>query len=102
MAFYLIYFHLFRFGSVLQAVVWFLARWADTYLMPLEASRGHNCTSGHEVVKLHQSQFARKALLSFCGDHDQGKQVLDVIVRISLTTLISYPGENDLQVYTFL
>lgn len=82
--------------------MWFLARWADTYLMPLEAGRGHNCTPGHDAIELHESQFSREALLGFCGEHDQGKRVLDVIVRISMTTLISYPGENDLQVSAFL
>eukprot|EP00268_Persea_americana_P014257 TRINITY_DN1631_c0_g1_i1.p1 TRINITY_DN1631_c0_g1~~TRINITY_DN1631_c0_g1_i1.p1 ORF type:complete len:890 (-),score=174.70 TRINITY_DN1631_c0_g1_i1:594-2915(-) len=85
---------------LMEAVVWFLARWADTYLMPLEAGRGHNCTPGHDAIELHESQFSREALLGFCGEHDQGKRVLDVIVRISMTTLISYPGENDLQALT--
>ncbi|XP_058101583.1 uncharacterized protein LOC131245863 isoform X3 [Magnolia sinica] len=85
---------------VMEAVVWFLARWADTYLMPLEAGKVHNCTAENEFEQLHESHLSRKALLSFCGDHDQGKRVLDVIVRISMTTLTSYPGENDLQALT--
>lgn len=52
------------------------------------------------VEQLHDSQFSRKALFSFFGEHGRGKQVLDIIVRISMTTLISYPGENDLQALT--
>jgi hypothetical protein len=46
----------------------------------------------------YQQQHSRKALLSFFGETYQGKFVLDIIVRISVTTLLSYPGEKDLQV----
>ncbi|XP_077228966.1 exportin-4 protein isoform X2 [Tasmannia lanceolata] len=85
---------------LMEAVVWFLSRWADTYLMPLETRRGHNCTPAHEDEQLLKSHLHRKALLNFCGEHNQGKRVLDIIVRISTTTLISYAGENDLQALT--
>lgn len=53
-----------------------------------------SCVNGH----LLPSMLSRKALLSFFGEYNQGKFVLDIILRISVTTLISYPGENDLQV----
>jgi len=43
-------------------------------------------------------QHSRKALFDFFCEHNQGKFVLDLIVRISMTALISYPGEKDLQV----
>lgn len=66
-----------------QAVIWFLARWSCTYLMPPEENRELN---------------SRKVLLGFFGQHNQGKLVLDIIVRISMTALVSYPGEKDLQV----
>lgn len=45
-----------------------------------------------------KEEHSRKALLNFCGEHSQGKAVLDIIVRISITSLVSYPGEKDLQV----
>ncbi|CAK9137239.1 unnamed protein product [Ilex paraguariensis] len=55
-----------------------------------------NSDNDHEPqLQLHQS---RKALLSFAGDHNQGKAALDIIVRISMATVVSYPGEKDLQV----
>ena len=39
-----------------------------------------------------------KVLATVFGLHNQGKLVLDIIIRISLTALVSYPGEKDLQV----
>lgn len=41
---------------------------------------------------------SRKVLANFFGLHNQGKLVLDIIIHISLTALVSYPGEKDLQV----
>lgn len=67
----------------MQAVIWFIARWSCTYLMSREENRERN---------------SRNILLKFFGEHNQGKFVLDIIVRISLTALMSYPGEKDLQV----
>lgn len=64
-----------------QAVIWFLARWSCTYLMSPEESRD-----------------STTVLLKFFGQQGQGKLVLDIIVRISLTALVSYPGEKYLQV----
>jgi hypothetical protein len=49
--------------------------------------------SGH-----HYEHSSKKVLLSFFGEHNQGRVILDIIVRISLITLTSYPGEKDLQV----
>lgn len=51
-----------------------------------------------DEVTLLQMQQSRKALLSFSAEYTQGKNLLDIIVRVSLTTLISYAGEKDLQV----
>lgn len=67
----------------MQAVIWFLARWSSTYLM-----------SPEENADLNSS----KVLVEFFGQHNQGKPVLDIIIHISLTALVSYPGEKDLQV----
>nr|KJB26593.1 hypothetical protein B456_004G249100 [Gossypium raimondii] len=78
---------------LMEAVIWFLARWSHTYLMPLEEA---NCLS-NDYQKQHQSINSRKALLNFFGEHNQGQVVLNIIVRISAMTLMSYPGEKDLQ-----
>ncbi|KAJ8760582.1 hypothetical protein K2173_015249 [Erythroxylum novogranatense] len=84
---------------LLEAVIWFLARWSHTYLMAEEFGDINFCSGqGHEA-QFRQLQ-SRKALLSFFGEHNQGKVVLDIIVRISVTTLMSYPGEKDLQALT--
>ncbi|XP_043688810.1 exportin-4 isoform X3 [Telopea speciosissima] len=85
---------------LMEAVIWFLARWSDTYLMPLEGGRQSNCNPGHDRNCQHESQLSKKALLSFFGEHNQGKLVLDIIVKISMTTLVSYPGEKQLQELT--
>ncbi|CAN8260467.1 unnamed protein product [Cochlearia groenlandica] len=77
---------------LMEAVIWFLARWSFTYLMLIE-----DCKLGGNQL---QSLPSRTCLFSFFNEHNQGKFVLDIIVRISLTTLISYPGEKDLQEIT--
>lgn len=82
----------------MQAIVWFLARWSQTYLMPFEEIRDGYSNFGHDYEHQLQSLLSRKALLSFFGEHNQGKLVLDIIVRVAITTLVSYPGEKDLQV----
>ncbi|CAA7041139.1 unnamed protein product [Microthlaspi erraticum] len=74
---------------LMEAVIWFLARWSFTYLMLVEDSNlGSNQL---------QSLPSRACLFTFFNEHNQGKFVLDIIVRISLTSLMSYPGEKDLQ-----
>ncbi|XP_024025186.1 exportin-4 [Morus notabilis] len=70
---------------LMEAVIWFLARWSSTYLM-----------SPEENADLNSS----KVLVEFFGQHNQGKPVLDIIIHISLTALVSYPGEKDLQALT--
>lgn len=81
-----------------QAVIWFLARWSATYLMPPKDSQGNNSTvEEHKEAQLHL-QNSKKMLFQVFGEHNQGKVVLDIIVNIAMTTLVSYPGEKDLQV----
>ncbi|CAN1271124.1 xpo4 [Linum perenne] len=75
---------------LMEAVIWFLARWSCTYLLSEEIGESD----------LHLIQNSRKTLLSFFGEYNQGKVVLDIIVRVSVTTLMSYPGEKDLQALT--
>lgn len=80
----------------MQSIVWFLARWSSTYLMSSDGIGEKILDSGH-----HYEHSSKKVLLSFFGEHNQGRIVLDIIVRISLITLTSYPGEKDLQVCVF-
>ncbi|XP_073222113.1 uncharacterized protein [Cicer arietinum] len=77
---------------LMESIVWFLARWSSTYLMSSDGIVEKILDSGH-----HYEYSSKKALLSFFGEHNQGRIVLDIIVRISLITLTSYPGEKDLQ-----
>ncbi|KAF3653866.1 hypothetical protein FXO38_15444 [Capsicum annuum] len=74
-----------------QAIVWFLARWSATYLMPPAENKG-NASSDNHKGKHH-----KKVLLDFCEVDNQGKAVLDIIINIAMTIFISYPGEKDLQ-----
>eukprot|EP01018_Ginkgo_biloba_P030182 Gb_04408 [translate_table: standard] len=85
---------------LMEAVVWFLARWTDTYLMPPDAGRGPSCTPGQEGEKHQETQFGRKALLKEFGEEIQGKVVLGTLVRIANTTLTAWPGERNLQEIT--
>ena len=81
-----------------QAVIWFLARWSCTYLMPAEEFGDKNSSSEIDNGPQIPSQLSKKALFRFFGEYNQGKPLLDVIVRISMAALVSYPGEKDLQV----
>lgn len=74
--------------------MWFLARWSLTYLIAPEESGENKSSNDTQVLARHSTN----ALLSFFGENNQGKVVLDIIIRISLSTLVSYPGEKDLQV----
>ncbi|KAL2942733.1 Exportin-4 [Bienertia sinuspersici] len=80
---------------LMEAVIWFLARWSRTYLLSSEGS-GKNDSS----YAPQQPQHSKTVLLDYFGEHNQGKFVLDLIVRVSMTTLVSYPGEKDLQELT--
>lgn len=66
--------------------------------MPLEEARDSYSNVGHDYRDQLQSSPSRKALLWFFGENSQGKPVLDIIVRIAMMTLVSYPGEKILQV----
>uniref|UniRef100_A0A803N5Q3 Exportin-4 n=1 Tax=Chenopodium quinoa TaxID=63459 RepID=A0A803N5Q3_CHEQI len=80
---------------LMEAVIWFLARWSRTYLMSPEG-----CGNNANIHVPEQLQHSKKVLMDFFGELNQGKLVLDLVVRISMTTLISYPGEKDLQELT--
>lgn len=77
--------------------------------MPPEKTSGNKSSSKNNynaqldpisstLIPSDPSENPADALLSFCNENNQGKVVLDIIIRISLTTLVSYPGEKDLQV----
>lgn len=76
-----------------QSIVWFLARWSRTYLMSSDGVGDNILNSGQ-----HHQHNSREALINFFGEHNQGKIVLDIMVRISLIALTAYPGEKFLQV----
>lgn len=85
---------------LMEAVIWFLARWVDTYLMPLDATKGQIKPPYNEHGQANGSQLSKRILYSFAGEHNQGGLVLDVIIRICSITLTSYPGEIELQALT--
>nr|CAD1836168.1 unnamed protein product [Ananas comosus var. bracteatus] len=85
---------------LMEAVIWFLARWVATYLLPLDTRKEQISTTYHDDGSQHESQFSRKILLTFAVEHNQVDFVLDSVVRISVATLTLYPGENELQALT--
>lgn len=62
-----------------QALVWFLARWCDTYLIPL------NKIEGLEI-------FGRRE------DGGQAEEILHTLLGVAFFAVTSWPGESDLQV----
>ncbi|KAK2968305.1 hypothetical protein RJ640_016237 [Escallonia rubra] len=82
---------------LMEAVTWFLARWSCTYLMPSEESGDKARSSENDYEPQLQPHNPKGKSQGFFGEDNQGKAVLDIIVRISTTTLVSYPGEKDLQ-----
>ena len=88
-----------------QAVIWFLARWVATYLVPLDVSRGQVSRGEIDSIGTNGSQHSRKLLNSFAWENNQGELVLDFVVLISMLALTAYQGENELQVsfaFTYL
>lgn len=65
--------------------------------MPPEEYKGNKSGENNNDAQV-RLEHSKNALLRFFGEYNQGKLVLDIIIRISLTTLVSYPGEKDLQV----
>ncbi|ONM05841.1 Exportin-4 [Zea mays] len=83
----------------MEAVIWFLARWVATYLVPLDVSRG-KVSREIDNVGTNGSQHSRKLLNSFAWENNQGELVLDFVVLISMLALTTYQGENELQTLT--
>lgn len=73
---------------LMEVVIWFIARWSRTYLMSHEESKGN---------RYLQSENSTKTWPNYLRESFQGKFVLEIIVRISQMTLVSYPGEKELQ-----
>lgn len=82
---------------LMEAVIWFLARWVDTYLMPPDGPKGQINACYLENGQQDGSRLSKVFLYSFAGEHNQGGAVLDIVVRICIIALTSYPGENELQ-----
>ncbi|KAI5659953.1 hypothetical protein M9H77_28746 [Catharanthus roseus] len=85
---------------LMEAIIWFLARWSCTYLMPSKGSRENISTKEENKEALLQSDHCNETLLQVFTEHNQGKAVLEIVVRIATVTLVSYPGEKDLQALT--
>uniref|UniRef100_A0A0E0ITZ5 Exportin-4 n=1 Tax=Oryza nivara TaxID=4536 RepID=A0A0E0ITZ5_ORYNI len=83
-----------------KAVIWFLARWVATYLVPLDVSRGQVNRAEIDSVDKHMLQHSRKMLNSFAWENNQGERVLDFVVLISMVALTTYQGEIELQTLT--
>jgi len=86
---------------LMEAVVWFFGRWVDTYLMPADAGRGPNSTpSSNEGDQQQMGGTAGpqlQPLVVAFGEEGGGKAVLEVLVRVAVSGLISWPGERTLQ-----
>ncbi|KAK8946659.1 hypothetical protein KSP39_PZI007380 [Platanthera zijinensis] len=50
--------------------------------------------SNNDSMKMHGPQSSKVILLNFSGEH-KGELEFDIVVRICLTSLISYPGEKE-------
>uniref|UniRef100_A0A0D9XKK9 Exportin-1 C-terminal domain-containing protein n=1 Tax=Leersia perrieri TaxID=77586 RepID=A0A0D9XKK9_9ORYZ len=85
---------------LMEAVIWFLARWVATYLVPLDVSRGQVNRAELNSVDKHAVQHSRKVLNSFAWENNQGELVLDFVVLISMVALTTYQGETELQTLT--
>lgn len=66
--------------------------------MPSKGSRENISTKEENKEALLQSDHCNETLLQVFTEHNQGKAVLEIVVRIATVTLVSYPGEKDLQV----
>ncbi|XP_066370487.1 uncharacterized protein [Miscanthus floridulus] len=84
---------------LMEAVIWFLARWVATYLVPLDVSRG-KVSREIDSVGTNGPQHSRKLLNSFAWENNQGELVLDFVVLISMLALTIYQGETELQTLT--
>ncbi|CAA6673264.1 unnamed protein product [Spirodela intermedia] len=76
---------------LMEAMVWFLSRWISTYLMPTETSKSYSSTLIGRTV-----DHSKNLLLTFAGEDNEGRSLLDIFVRISLVVFTSYPGEIEL------
>jgi hypothetical protein len=92
---------------LMEALVWFLARWAGTYLMQHRTGRpenglagqvrqdqnGANGENGHHLVSEAE---AHPALDRAFGEQSGGASTLEALLRISIVSLLEWPGEKDL------
>lgn len=85
----------------MQAVVWFFARWADTYLLPSDVGKGPNSTLSNAEGDLQQSLTTgtkiNPVVLAF-NEHGDGRSALECLVHLAGLALTSWPGEKTLLV----
>lgn len=74
---------------LMEAVVWFLSRWSGTYLMP-----------HWDAERAHEKWSVRKTFMDVIQDEDYGRVLLATFVRIAMTALTAWPGEQDLREIT--
>ncbi|XP_030511531.1 exportin-4 isoform X2 [Rhodamnia argentea] len=82
---------------LMEAIIWFLARWSQTYLMSPEGSQDSSYSSKADNMHQVQSISSGQTVLRYFSEYDHGKTVLDIIVRVAIATFMSYPGEKFLQ-----
>lgn len=61
--------------------------------MPTETSKSYSSTPIGGTA-----DHSKNLLLTFAGEDNEGRSLLDIFVRISLVVFTSYPGEIDLLV----
>lgn len=79
----------------MEVLVWFLGRWVNTYILPVESGEKY-----HRNTQIQRKQLSQKILLNYAGENNQGKHILHVSIMISIIALTSYPGQPKLQALT--
>ncbi|XP_030472181.1 uncharacterized protein LOC115690086 isoform X2 [Syzygium oleosum] len=82
---------------LMEAIIWFLARWSQTYLMSPEESQDSSYSSKADNRHQVQSTGSGRTVLRYFNEYDHGKTVLDIIIRVAIATFMYYPGEKFLQ-----
>lgn len=86
-------------SRLMEAIVWFFARWADTYLLPSDAGRGPNSTPSGTEGDLQQSMATgaeRNPVVFAFSEQGDGRSALECLVQLAGAALTSWPGERTL------
>eukprot|EP00250_Pteridium_aquilinum_P028115 c36611_g1_i1 orf=157-3681(+) len=86
-------------SRLMEAIVWFFARWADTYLLTSDVGKGPNSTPSSAEGDLQQSLTTgakgNPLVLAF-NEHGDGRSALECLVQLAGVALTSWPGEKTL------